>query len=254
VAIVAPHPDDETVGAGGVAALHCGAGDDVTIIVVSDGGASRAGGLSADEMAARRHEEVRAAASALRVQRLAWLGLPENRWATADARAPLGRLLSGVDVIYAPSCVDYHPEHLKTAHLLAGLLSPGQMVRVMEIGVPLTPVLANVLADISEAEGQKREALSRFVSQRQTLDALARLARYRSALFGIEHVEVFWELTAEAYGRVMAFGSWERGESPFRGIRSRPFGDWIAFAAGWHMRGRLRTIAGAGGRELPPTG
>ncbi len=48
VVIVAPHPDDETLGAGGAALLHRQAGDRVAVVVVTDGRASRAGGLPPD--------------------------------------------------------------------------------------------------------------------------------------------------------------------------------------------------------------
>src|SRR5690242_3162214 len=51
VLLLAPHPDDETIGCGGTLALHALAGDEVTVCIVTDGSRSRAGNLKPEEMA-----------------------------------------------------------------------------------------------------------------------------------------------------------------------------------------------------------
>jgi len=38
VLVLAPHPDDEVLGPGGALALHCAAGDNVSVVIVTDGG------------------------------------------------------------------------------------------------------------------------------------------------------------------------------------------------------------------------
>src|SRR5436190_2239409 len=65
VGIVAPHPDDETVGCGGAACLHRDRGDHVAALIVTDGGASRAGGLDRPAQARRRAAEAAEAAAVL---------------------------------------------------------------------------------------------------------------------------------------------------------------------------------------------
>lgn len=244
--VVAPHPDDETLGAGGTSALHVAAGDDVTFVVVTDGGASRAGGLPRDEMVRRRKQELEAAAAVLGVRQLVWLGLREGGWAEADAEQALRPLLADAEVVYAPSCVDYHPEHVAVARLAGRLVRPDQLVRVYEVGVPLTPVLVDRVADIRAVAALKARALTGFQTQRLTLAAASRLARYRARLYRLEAVEVFWELRGDAYASVMARGDWRGGRCPFRSIRGRPFTDPLASLAGLRARLELRRAASAG--------
>src|SRR4051812_34743469 len=98
VLVVAAHPDDETIGAGGTICLHLDAGDPLTVAVVTDGGASRAGGLDSAEMARRRRGEAEAAAATLGAAPPLWLGLPENRWMQAEAAAALRPLVEAADV------------------------------------------------------------------------------------------------------------------------------------------------------------
>lgn len=256
VVVVAPHPDDETLGAGGVIARHLQAGDEVTIVALTDGRASRAyqGNLTGDEMAAQRRTELEAALRVLEdgpkcspgKLTLAWLGLPEGGWAFEEARRRLIPLLTPAQTLYAPSCVDFHPEHLATARLVAGLVQPEQVVRIVELGVPLTPLLANLVADISSVAARRRQALGCFVTQTGALAPLRRSEHYRATLFGSPQVEVFWELPAAAYARVIQAGAWAWQESPFRSIRPRPFGDGMAFGA-WKARTHLREIAAAAG-------
>jgi LmbE family N-acetylglucosaminyl deacetylase len=245
VLVVAPHPDDETVGAGGTSALHLAAGDDVTVAVVTDGSASRAGGLPPSEMARRRRQEVETAAAVLGIQRLVWLGLPEGRWDAAEAARRLQPLVDEAEVLYAPSCVDYHPEHVAVARVLGNLVRPAQLVRVYELAVPLTPVLADCVADIRTVAPAAARARAAFHTQRLTVAPYERLARYRARLYGLAAAEVFWQLPGDAYARVMALGDWRGGRSPFRGVRWRPFTDPLAALVGLRDRLALRRAASA---------
>jgi LmbE family N-acetylglucosaminyl deacetylase len=243
VLVVAPHPDDETLGAGGATALHVAAGDDVTIAVVTDGSASRAGGLPSAEMAKRRQEEVEAAAAVLGARRLVCLALPEQRWGEVDGAQGLQPLVDQAKLVYAPSCVDFHPEHVAVARLVGSLVGAGHLVRAYELGVPLTPILANSVADIRTVASLKARALSAHHTQRVGLAPFARIARYRARLYGLEAAEVFWQLRGDTYARVTALGDWRGGPSPFRGIRGRPLFDPATALVGTRERLALRRAA-----------
>lgn len=245
VLIVAPHPDDEVIGAGGVAVLHSRYGDQVSVAVVTDGRASKAAQLSPTAMAQQRLKELKSALAILGIDDLVWLGLPETGWKTAAARSQLEPLLAASDVVYAPSCVDFHPDHLRVARLLGELVRAEQIVRVYETGVPLTPILVNVQADLSGVWARRRWALAAYSTQQAALRPIQRSAGYRATLYGRRAIEVFWEMSGEAYRRVMASGTWGWRTTPFRGFRPRPFGDLLAYFRGWQARQRLRRRADA---------
>jgi len=245
ILVVAPHPDDETLGAGGAIACHAAAGDDVTVAIVTDGRASRAGGLDPDATARVRAEEVRAAASALTVSRVVPLGLPEGEWVPGEAADRLRPLVASARVVYAPPIVDFHPEHAKVARVLGGLVRPDQVVRVYELGVPLTPLLANCVLDVGSFGEQKARAVAAYRTQRLAAAPLARLNRYRAAYYGLDAAEAFWQLPGDAYSRVMAAANWRGDRAPFRGIRQRPFTDPLAALVGLRRRMALRRAATA---------
>ena len=243
VLIVAPHPDDETLGAGGVAALHARHGDHVTVVVVTDGRSARSPGLAPETLALRRAQEVETATAILGVHELIQLGLMEGAWQESVLREALAPLVAEAGVIYGPSCVDFHPDHLRVATVLSGLVVEKQPVRVYELGVPLTPILANRVANTQPVRAQRERALAAFVTQQEALRPGRRAARYRAALYGGSDVEVFWELPGRAYRAIMKRGDWNWQTTPFRGIRSRPLTDLLSFVYGWEMRLELRQIA-----------
>lgn len=69
IVVLAAHPDDETLGAGGLLAAASRAGLDVTVVVVTDGAAGGAGTVPPGELRRRRAAEVRAALRTLGVAR-----------------------------------------------------------------------------------------------------------------------------------------------------------------------------------------
>ena len=139
VLVVAPHPDDEAVGCAGTLLRHAQANDRVSIAIATDGRRSRT--ISdPDEMASRRHEEAVEAARLLRVERLEWIGLPEGEWRIGELAATLRMQLKELApaIVYAPSRIDFHPEHFAVAHALALALDLGwdhQNDRLADMGM-----------------------------------------------------------------------------------------------------------------------
>ena len=250
VLVVAPHPDDETLGCGGTLIRHRRAGDRVLVLVVTDGRASGAGALSPDEMAARRLVEARNAAAQLGVD-LESLSLPEGGWQASDLEVHLRDYVGGaeVSILYAPSPVDYHPEHLRVARALAAALSWAAhppRVRVCELGVPLGATLTNVVVPTTSVERQRRAALDAYATQAMGIAGLARLRRYAGVRWlGGGIAEPFWELSPAAYRAVVAAGDWGAGaaKSPFRGLRPRAFGDPLSYLVAQAARRRLARVA-----------
>lgn len=116
--IVAPHPDDETLGLGAMAAQLVAAGVDVQVVSVSDGGAAVPGAtLSERKLLARaRHSELLEATKVLGVDEPRSLGLPDGHLTDHEDRLTdsLTQVLAGT----APGswCAatwrgDGHPDH-----------------------------------------------------------------------------------------------------------------------------------------------
>jgi LmbE family N-acetylglucosaminyl deacetylase len=69
-------------------------------------------------MAQRRETEAKLAAERLKLDSMIWLGLPEGDWAFDQLAAGLQPVLADFrpTLVYAPSRVDFHPEHHRVAY------------------------------------------------------------------------------------------------------------------------------------------
>lgn len=116
--VVAAHPDDESAGAGGLVAMAVACGVPVDLLVLTDGEGSHPDSVtcSQDELAARRRDEARAAATALgSTVELTLFGLPDGGLAERCAEITtvlVDRLGDARDVLLlAPWRHDGHPDH-----------------------------------------------------------------------------------------------------------------------------------------------
>lgn len=122
--VVAAHPDDETLGAGGLIATAAGSGVAVTLLVATDGEASHPDSRthSGAELARLRRTEVRAALQRLAPgARLEFLGLPDSRLVTrADELAErIAEVTPPTSLIATPWSGDRHPDHAACAQAAA---------------------------------------------------------------------------------------------------------------------------------------
>lgn len=116
--VLAPHPDDETIGCGGLIAAKRGAGHRVDVVVATDGATSHSSAnLTPGELAERRRSEVVEATRRLGMDRaqLHLLGLPDGRLHQHEAavRLAVDALLSAGDYsqLILPSRRDWNPDH-----------------------------------------------------------------------------------------------------------------------------------------------
>ncbi len=113
VVVVAPHPDDEVFGAGGLIRRLVLRGAAVRVLAVTDGEASHPG--SPRGMGARRHAESLAALRRLGAgsAMVASAGLPDGHVGKhlEELGAVLSDQLRGADLVLAPWRSDGHPDH-----------------------------------------------------------------------------------------------------------------------------------------------
>jgi LmbE family N-acetylglucosaminyl deacetylase len=115
VLVLAAHPDDEVLGAGGTMALLAAAGAQLRLVSVTDGEASHPGHPDPAALAARRADETAGALKVLGAEatEVIRLGFPDTRVAAReDALAAVLRdLAADCDAVLAPWDRDVHADH-----------------------------------------------------------------------------------------------------------------------------------------------
>ncbi|RIX44169.1 MAG: glycosyltransferase [Rhodocyclales bacterium GT-UBC] len=194
--VLAPHPDDETFGCGGAIAAHTQRGVPVSIVVLTDG----RGGGEAD----CRELESRQAAAQLGAGEPEFWALPDR--ALAYSEALVQRLLDliaeqAIDLVYAPSPWEVHPDHRQTCALaMEAVRRAGYPVRLAfyEIGIPLRP---NLLLDVTPYWPAKQAAMACFTSQLVRQDYVRHISglnvfRTYTLPPSVQAAEAYWLLTA----------------------------------------------------------
>ena len=243
VLVIAPHPDDEAIGCAGTLIRHHERGDFVRILFMTDGSRSRAFGFDADSM--RRLREGEAARAAARMGAdCSWVGLREGDWAEEEGRAAIERAFRETNptVLYAPSLIDFHPEHCRIAKILGtslGKAVAGPEVRIYAAQVPLTPQLTNLVHDVSDLEPAIRAVFASYPSQRESAEPMMRLRRYAARFYGAAtQVEGFCAVPASTYASLQ-----RRRPARFKALSGRPWADPLALIVGFAERTAWRRAA-----------
>ena len=210
VLVLAPHPDDETMGLGGTLAHHAAQGDHVCVIFVCNGiQGDPDGWFPRDEIVRIREAEAHAAATVLGIRELRFLGYPD-KLSDADihvfeglpsdpdeARRTLAYGLAqivtdaiasgGFEIVYHPWAGELNTDHWLVAQGArivqehhAGQIGPAFL------GYDVwSPSIPDVVIDTSDTMAKKLEAVRCYRSQLHYLDyehAVRGLDAYRSLL------------------------------------------------------------------------
>ena len=199
VLVVAPHPDDESIGCGGTLRLHVERGDRVDVAFLTSGELGLEE-LAADAARKVREDEAERAAAVLGLGRLTFFRHPD--WFLADvvdaACADLIRLVEELapDRVLHPHRGDAHPDHAAAARIVdqASALLDRAFERVAyEVWTPMTDF--DDVEDITGVFDTKLAAVRTYASQLSKFrydDAVDGLNRFRGALAGhCAYAEVF---------------------------------------------------------------
>lgn len=150
------------------------------------------------------------------------------------------------DTIYAPSRIDFHPEHEKVARTLARALggalafSVQTELRIYAVQVPLTPRLANLAVACDLESPRLIAAFGAHHSQRGSLERCHRRRHYAGRLYGLEGAaETFWRVTPAQYRRLHDKAPTKPLHRSFRGLRYYASSDPLAYLKGIGERRRL---------------
>lgn len=207
--VLAPHPDDETLGPGSTLALAAARGVRVHTVCVTSGGAQGDG--------EEREREAMAAAAALAIPEPSFWRLPDRGLSRAVpslvARIRDALSANQIETVLMPSPIELHPDHRAVAlavqravrrHLLWGLRKGNpSWVAAYEVS---TPMLPNLLVDIDATWERKRQAVSCYRSQlafRPYAAVTEGLAVVRTlTLPATSRAEAFFVLSAQRLSRM----------------------------------------------------
>jgi LmbE family N-acetylglucosaminyl deacetylase len=136
-------------------------------------------------------------------------------------------------VIYAPSQLDFHSDHRRVAQAVAATVSARPvLVRVYPIQVPLTPLVSNLIHDVSDLAVEMVRIRRAHTTQAESIERTARTRGYAARFFGApSQVESFCQLSGATYGRLNRDLS-----GRFRGLRIRAWTDPLAAVRGTSER------------------
>ena len=179
--VLAPHPDDESLGCGGLIAACCADGREVHVVVLTDGSDSHRGNPDwpASRLAALRAREVLEATSALGVpaRHVHFLGAQDG--AVPQEGAEFARLADRLTVLVRDTGAsnlltcwehDPHPDHVAAA-LLADVVARRLQVRNLAYPVwgwlrdDLPQKVRGYRIDISQHLPAKQRAIAAHASQ-----------------------------------------------------------------------------------------
>ena len=211
VLVFAAHPDDEVLGMGGTVALHVERGDEVRIVVVTDGSSTQYPG-DEDTRARKESEAVRAAAE-LGVTDYVHLDLPDMRLDTL-AHVVVNRVVEehvsafAAERVYTPH-PDVNLDHrtLFDSVAVAARPVPGQTVRRLLTYAPTsstewTPAplnwfVPNWFVEITGTIEKKVAAFAHYATERREYPhprserAIRAAAEFYGSSCGCEHAEPF---------------------------------------------------------------
>lgn len=163
--VLAPHPDDEVIGCGGLVAQHLREGRAVRIIIATDG-------AQAGDAAAREEESRRGIEKLGDGAEVEFLRFPDRRLDDSVAARLREELTTfRPDLIAVPGPIEIHPDHLALARAFCDLVQRDETlwgelatarVAFYEVSQPLRP---NTLVDISDVAERKFAGIDEHRSQ-----------------------------------------------------------------------------------------
>jgi len=210
--VLAPHPDDESIGCGGTIIKHLKKGSRVRVVFLTSGDKGDFHGVFGKQYKDVRRECTLKALNALGVDDYEFWDFADREVSKEADKSylKLKRLVKTFrpGLIYVPSPYEVHPDHKASA------LMGWKIFRKMKVPVAfyevLMPLYPNALVDISNEMQQKETAIRHYSTELYYNDYIYRvegLNRFRTATLAPEtkYAEAFVLLNGEIRDKDMSY-------------------------------------------------
>lgn len=159
ILVLAPHPDDESLGCGGTIAHYTKMGKEICVAFISKGDAVE---IKVDNVVEVRRAEAKKAAEILGIKHLVFMDFPDA--ALNQHYDKIKQSMRDVidkynpDIVFSPSPIDLHNDHIVVSKIIRDLLREFHsfLVAFYEI---YTPIRYNSIVDITETIDIKERAV-----------------------------------------------------------------------------------------------
>lgn len=211
IIVIAPHPDDEILGCGGLMSKYAKEGREVYVLVITRGTPK----LYSDDRIVNVRKEALDAHKILGVKETVFLDFhaPElDQTSLAEISMEISKVIKklAIDTIFIPHRGDIHSDHrvVYNASIVAGRPVAGSTVKNIYAYETLSETewaapfgddafIPTHFVDVSDTFDKKLEAMSCFKSQlkpfpnSRSLEAIEALAKFRGATVGVLRAEAF---------------------------------------------------------------
>ncbi|NCB69956.1 MAG: PIG-L family deacetylase [Bacteroidia bacterium] len=211
IMVIAPHPDDEILGCGGIMSKFVNDGKEVYVLVITRGTPK----LYSDDRIVNVRKEALDAHKILGVKETVFLDFhaPElDQTSLAEISMEISKVIKklAIDTLYIPHRGDIHSDHrvVYNAALVAGRPVAGSTVRSIYAYETLSETewaapfgddafIPTHFVDVTGSFENKLKAMACFKSQlkpfpnSRSLEAIEALAKFRGATVGVKRAEAF---------------------------------------------------------------
>jgi len=209
ILVIAPHPDDEVLGCGGIIARYSRQGDEVFLCVVTKAYAPD----WSEEFIKNRPKEVGAVRKILGIKKVYFLDFPTVKLDTVPQKELIAAISGvikdiGPETLYLPHIGDINKDHrlvFEAALVASRPLSAPVIKKILsyetlsetEYGMSLKIFSPNVYEDVSGTFGSKIEAIKVYGSELKefphprSLEVIGALAKKRGSEAGFKLAEAF---------------------------------------------------------------
>ena len=206
VLVYAPHPDDEVIGVGGTIKKHTNNGDEVRVVIISEGVSAQ---YEDPEMRELRHKACLDAGDALGVKKIVFHEVLDAQFDKTGVLEIAKIVTKELDdfspnIVYAPHGSELHLDHRITYEAVLVATRPfrdtfykGKLLFYETSMVRKSPFNPNYYSDITETFDDKIKALYKYTSEIEkyphprSIESLKTLAGYRGVEAGVQFAEGF---------------------------------------------------------------
>lgn len=204
ILVIAAHSDDEILGMGGSLLMHDALNHEIVVLCVTDGSKSYNENLTKEQMVNTREEEARNLSHFFGHIRHVFMKLPSLEFGLSPILINNIKsfiLKEAPDVVYVLSPIDKHPDHTWVGIAALNAINEAglnSIIRIFEVQVPLTHLLANRYFDVSKYYQTKKHILRTYLSQKIMFHSFDKVLLYNKYLAkntnGVKAIEAFKEL------------------------------------------------------------